>query len=86
MLKIYIDRQKIAENEPAIVIQSPDGAVEFCSLVSAGGFVIKQDFSRKVKPVVWIEYNGGTLPVVSTKKPANAVVVENPPRVKRTVK
>jgi hypothetical protein len=76
MLKIYIDRQKIAENNPAIVVESQDGTVQFCSEVRSPEFAIKQDFSRDVKPVVWIEYYDGPLRTI-TSKPANAAKVDS---------
>lgn len=85
MIKIYIDRQKIAENEPAIVVESGD-EVSFCSLVHTPDFAIKQDFTRTKKPVVWIEYTGLDPLMCRNDKPADAVVVENPVKVKPTVK
>lgn len=67
-LKIYIDRQKIRKNEPAIVVEYPtSGDKVFCSEVRGEEFVIKQDFTRTVKPVVWIEFSGQTLTMFNTK-------------------
>lgn len=91
MLKIYIDRQKIAENEPAIVVEDPNStdAPLFCSKVRHPEFTIEQDFSRKKKPVVWIEYYGAPQNLYSsTSKPKDAVIVSpaDVPKVRRTVK
>lgn len=84
-VKIYIDRGEIAANRPAIVVEIGDEEPVFCSEVRGGTFLIKQDFTRMIKPVVWIEEYTGAI-VMETSTPSDAVMITDPPRVRHLVK
>lgn len=60
-MKVYIDRGRAAKRLPAIVVEWPDGKIEYCRKLEGQGadFVLVQSEDMTAKPHIWIEVESG---------------------------